>query len=87
MLQKYRKHDVSPTHLLVVRVGTDRMTLSRPCSACLQKIKAAGIRKVSYSTDDGTIVTEQVDQIKSHVSLGQRSLDLLLKELQAINLL
>ena len=41
-------------HMYVVRIGVDASTLklSRPCSACRQKIESVGIRKVYYSTDD-----------------------------------
>jgi deoxycytidylate deaminase len=41
------------THMYVVRIGVDANTLklSRPCSACRQKIESVGIRKIFYSTD------------------------------------
>lgn len=39
---------------------------SKPCLSCLRALKQAGITKIHYTTKDGKIVTQHIDQIKSY---------------------
>lgn len=57
----------TPEHL---RVGAEIFVLrvnasgdlrnSRPCESCLEVIRSCGLEKVHFSTDDGSIVTEEL---------------------------
>ncbi len=58
--------------ILVIRVSkTLVLRNSRPCNACIDKLKQKGIRNVYYSNSDGDIVYEFVDTMpKLHISSG-----------------
>ena len=60
--------------LLVIRIGKCRPLLnSRPCDSCLDTLRQRGIRKAFYSTTDGNIVYEFVDNMpKLHASSGSK---------------
>ena len=34
--------------------------MARPCPACMQALKLAGIRRVQYSTNDNGFITEEI---------------------------
>ena len=60
--------------LLVIRIDAQgNLTESKPCSHCVEVLKEYGIRKVSYSTKQGTIVTESLETIITSTSVGYRS--------------
>ena len=44
-------------HIFVVRVKNERMILSKPCHMCSLAIYAFGIKRVTYSTEEGTLKT------------------------------
>lgn len=60
--------------LLVIRVGkSDKLQNSRPCNSCISKLQKRGIRKVYYSTSDGEIVYEYVNNMPNlHTCSGIR---------------
>ena len=62
--------------LLVIRINAHgELTESKPCSHCVEVLKEYGIRKVSYSTKEGIIVTESLDNITTQPSVGYRSVE------------
>lgn len=58
--------------ILIIRVGKSyKLRYSRPCNACIDKLKQKGIRKAYYSDNDGNILYEFVDTMpKIHESAG-----------------
>lgn len=60
----------------VVRVDCcGKLSESKPCNQCLDALKRVGIRKVFYSTSQGTIMEEKVvDMLSTHISHGQKVL-------------
>ena len=38
-----------------------RVGLARPCVQCLELIRSCGIRRMHYTTDEGTTVTEKIN--------------------------
>ena len=60
--------------LLVIRINAQgELTESKPCSHCVEVLKEYGIRKVSYSTKEGTIVSESLETMVTSPSVGYRS--------------
>lgn len=60
--------------LLVIRLSTtNSLRMSKPCSGCIKKIKACGINKVYYSTNEQTIAVENAADIipDHHCSMTQ----------------
>ena len=60
--------------LLVIRISSSNtLRMSKPCSGCLKKIKANGINKVYYSTNEETIAVENAADIVAdyHCSMTQ----------------
>lgn len=50
------KRDLKNTSLLVVRINPQGLLkLAKPCQKCLTFIQYVGIKKVYYSTEEGTI--------------------------------
>ena len=72
--RKHRRRKTVRRHaydLLVVRVHPDgEIGLSRPCADCALFMYMAGIRHVYYTTNDGDIAKERVDQIILDGALG-----------------
>ena len=58
--------------IAVVRFGKDGMLKnSRPCNHCLQCMIKYRIKKIMYSTDDGTIKSERPEDMEHlHISSG-----------------
>ena len=58
--------------IAVVRFGKDgSLKNSRPCNHCLDTMKFYRIKKVMYSTDDGTIMSEKPELMEQlHISSG-----------------
>ena len=66
--RKVKKYDI-----FVVRInkcpGEIKLVNSRPCSNCLEMMKAIGIRRVYYTDDSGEIIYENVkDMVSIHLS-------------------
>lgn len=58
--------------ILIIRIGKSMMLRnSRPCNACIDKLRQRGIRKAYYSNAEGQIVYEFVNTMpKLHQSSG-----------------
>jgi len=57
---------------VVVRVNNNNdLKNSRPCNNCIEQMVKYNIRRVVYSTDDGTLVSEKPKKMSLlHVSTG-----------------
>ena len=64
--------NLSDCVIAVVRFGKDgSLKNSRPCNHCLNTMKFYRIKKVMYSTDDGTIMSEKPELMEQlHISSG-----------------
>jgi len=62
-------------HIIVIRVNNSNTLIeSKPCDHCLMIMKQVGIRKVTYSTKNGELVTETIDGMQANTSAGYRVL-------------
>lgn len=62
--KNYQQIPLSKLTLVVIRVDAENNLIeSKPCSQCIQKIHESGIKKVSYSTNSGIIVTQSVKSL------------------------
>jgi deoxycytidylate deaminase len=69
-------------HVVVIRIDSNyELTESKPCSHCAEVMRLYGIRKVTYSTRNGNLITEHLNLIVTHSSVGYRSVE------RAINIL
>lgn len=70
-----RKNHLSQGDVYVVRLRPDgSIAYSRPCNECIKCMKQAGIGRVFYSLDDGTILMERVAKMEpGYVSAQQCS--------------
>lgn len=77
VLNKITKRKHLHGRLFILRVTTDnkgkiKFTNSKPCSECVKKIKASGIKKIAYSNDFGEIVYEKTSNLSNnHISSAQ----------------
>lgn len=72
-------------HMVVIRINSEgNLTESKPCSHCVDVMKSYGIRKVTYSTKNGALVTERLSTIITQPSVGYRSVERSLIALDAI---
>jgi deoxycytidylate deaminase len=64
--------DLSGCVIAVVRFGKDgSLKNSRPCNHCLESMIKYRIKKIMYSTDDGTIKSEKPQSMEQvHISSG-----------------
>jgi len=64
--------DLSKHVIIVVRIGRDGLIKnSRPCNHCLDIMEKYRIKKIVYSTDNGSFNTEKpTDMEKIHISSG-----------------
>lgn len=73
---------VRKLHLVVIRLNRlGQLCESKPCRNCVQYLQQYGIRKVTYSTENGSLYTENVKTMKGTPSVGYRSLDLFLTKI------
>lgn len=58
--------------ILIIRLGGPfGLKNSRPCNACIDKLRRKGIRRAYYSNEQGKIVYEIIDDMpKIHISSG-----------------
>jgi deoxycytidylate deaminase len=58
--------------IAVVRFGKDgKLKNSRPCNHCLETMIKYRIKKILYSTDDGSVIAEKpINMEKYHISSG-----------------
>lgn len=66
--------------MIVIRVHKKRLAESKPCSECLNKLRDAGIRKVIYSTKEGTLCYTKTKHINGILSSGYVHREFLNKE-------
>lgn len=58
-------------HIMVIRINSNNeLTESKPCGHCLEVMQSYGIRKVTYSTRQGIMVTESLINIPKEASAG-----------------
>ena len=64
--------DLSDYIIVVVRFGKDgTLKNSRPCNNCLDTMVKYRIKKIMYSNDDGTVISEKPETMElCHVSSG-----------------
>lgn len=63
--------------LVVIRWNGTGFRMSKPCKHCTQYLKYIGIKKVYYSTDEGTLKYEKVNNMSSdHVCMVRRLIPL-----------
>ncbi len=64
--------DLSDFVIVVVRFGRDgTLKNSRPCNHCLDIMEKYRIKKIIYSTDDNTVLTEKPENMERiHISSG-----------------
>jgi hypothetical protein len=64
--------DMSDYIIVVVRYGRDGcLKNSRPCNHCLDTMEKYRIKKIIYSTDDGTVTTDKPENMeRTHTSSG-----------------
>lgn len=77
LLHKIKNTKFSGLDIIVIRVNenSNKLLNSRPCNNCIDILKSKGIRKVHYSTSDGNIVIEYVQNMdKLHVSSWNRNM-------------
>ena len=69
--------DLSTCTIAVVRFGRDgSLKNSRPCNHCLNSMIKYRIKKIMYSTDDGTIKSEKPEFMEqTHISSGWSAFD------------
>jgi hypothetical protein len=72
--------DLSDHTIMVVRIGKDgNLRNSRPCNHCLETMIKYKIKRIVYSTEEGSIVSEKPENMeKTHVSSGWKSFDKIL---------
>lgn len=70
----HKKIPVRKLHLIVIRVNSmGDLCESKPCQNCLRLLRQYGIRKVTYSTTNGLLITEKIATMESTPSVGYRS--------------
>jgi deoxycytidylate deaminase len=67
--------DLSDHVIVVARFGKDgTLKNSRPCNDCLDTMSKYRIKKIMYSTDEGTFKVDKPEQMeKTHISSGWRA--------------
>lgn len=65
----------SKLQIVVIRIdANENLTNSKPCNHCIEIMRSYGVRKVTYSTKEGTCITESINIISGHISSGYRSI-------------
>jgi hypothetical protein len=60
-------------HILVIRTNKEgELKESKPCDHCVRIMKETGIKKVTYSSGSGTLITESLIHIISRPSVGYK---------------
>jgi tRNA(Arg) A34 adenosine deaminase TadA len=69
--KKYKQIPLNKLTIVVIRIDSNgNLMNSKPCSQCISKIYNSGIKKVIYSTQDGTIITESVKNLIKNTRLS-----------------
>lgn len=71
--------------MVVIRIDCNgNLVDSKPCEKCIATMSSCGIKKVTYSTADGILITEKVKNITARPSLGYRSVERTLQLLDTL---
>jgi deoxycytidylate deaminase len=76
VLAKYQKlkRRYKRVRLVVIRINAlGELVESQPCSHCTELMKTMGIRKVTYSDNEGILRSEKVVNLNSQESVGFRA--------------
>jgi len=75
--KKKKKNKCKKADLYVIRINnTGELRNSKPCKECVCAMKVAGIKRVFYSTSEGTIFMEKVQDMRSnHLSNMQKQIE------------
>ena len=77
---KNRPKGKKKLHMIVIRIDAyGDLTESKPCLNCIEIMKKNGVKKVSYSTKEGNIITVNIEEIDGRLSKGQLAIKRLLK--------
>lgn len=61
---------------MVIRINSNNeLTESKPCGHCIEVMQSYGIRKVTYSTREGILVTECINNIPKEASAGYNAVE------------
>lgn len=72
-IKKNSRDELKGMDVIVIRSKNNKLNISRPCKACIEKMRDLGIRKVYYSDSDGNIVYEYINDMKIiHISSYER---------------
>jgi len=78
--KRNKKINFNKLHVTVIRIDDNNNLIeSKPCDHCIEVMKSYGIRKVTYSTREGILITENVDKVISTCSSGYRSIEKTIK--------
>lgn len=71
----------SKLRILVIRVDIHgNLINSKPCNNCIELMKKYGIKKISYSNENGIIITESIKNITGIYSSAYRSINKMLNK-------
>lgn len=69
VLNRAWKNEISGATLVVVRVTKNgRLGMALPCNVCIRRMYAAGVKKVLYSSEDGSIKEIKLSSLKLDMS-------------------
>lgn len=81
----YKKIPVRKLHMIVIRVNNaGDLCESKPCQNCLRLLRDYGIRKVTYSSENGLLITEHIAHMEGTPSVGYRSAERIITLLDEI---
>jgi pyrimidine deaminase RibD-like protein len=60
--------------IVVIRIDAENnLTQSKPCNECIEYMKSKNIKKVTYSNEDGILITQSLTVItQTHITSGFR---------------
>jgi deoxycytidylate deaminase len=71
----------SKLRILVIRIDNHgNLINSKPCNNCIEMMRKYGIKKISYSNENGIIITESIKNITGSYSSAYRSINILLNK-------
>lgn len=65
----------SKLHIIVIRVNiSGNVIYSKPCPDCCKKMRACGVKKVTYSDENGNLITKKLNNLgECKISSGYRN--------------
>ena len=77
--KKWTKRNIGKFIVWVVRVNSTcehsddfKVTESKPCQQCIDSLRSFGFKKIGYSTIDGEMVVEKIENLEGILSSAQR---------------